>query len=57
MMWVSGVTRDHARGGRCDLPDSIAAHAGLHSGDEILAINGAPVSEHSAMSSSICSMR
>jgi regulator of sigma E protease len=44
MMWVNGVTQLLPVVGDVT-PGSIAAQAGLTSGDRILAINGAPVSE------------
>jgi regulator of sigma E protease len=43
MFWVSGVTEIAPRVGEV-MPGSIAAQAGLHSGDDIRAINGTAVS-------------
>lgn len=43
MFWVSGVTEIRPRVGEV-MPGSIAARAGLHSGDDIRAINGSAVS-------------
>jgi regulator of sigma E protease len=42
MLWATGVTDIRPRVGEV-MPGSIAAHAGLRSGDDIRAINGTPV--------------
>jgi regulator of sigma E protease len=42
MLWVNGVTEIRPRVGDVT-PGSVAAHAGLKSGDDIRAINGTPV--------------